>query len=305
MWIFFFVNLAAASPWLRRSWSPKYSVLVLLILLILTIHFFRIAPSGRSLFYQMRRSRIWSTDAEFLLRQPILVVSSFFEFFFVSGQFTFLFFFPRGDKIFNNFLTTFWQLFDNFFDNFLTTFWQLFDYFLTAFWQFFDNFATTFWQLFHNFWTTFLTTFVTTFVTSFAKFLIFFILMVVASCRNKYYGTNFIYAVPTSLLIAPGLRTIQFLFDNFLTTFWQLFGNFLPFLQIFRVFGFEFLVVFFGFCLDNSLFLDNFLSTFCDNFYKTLWQLFGILLTYFYPFFWQLFFDFFFSFCMSNFDLDF
>jgi hypothetical protein len=36
--------------------------------------------------------------------------------------------------------------------------------------------------------------------------------MVVASCRNKYYGTNFISAVPTSLLIAPGLRTIQFLF---------------------------------------------------------------------------------------------
>jgi hypothetical protein len=25
---FFFVNLAAASPWLRRSWSPNYSVLV-------------------------------------------------------------------------------------------------------------------------------------------------------------------------------------------------------------------------------------------------------------------------------------
>jgi hypothetical protein len=35
--------------------------------------------------------------------------------------------------------------------------------------------------------------------------------MVVASCRNKYDGTNFISAVPSSLLIAPGLRTIQFL----------------------------------------------------------------------------------------------
>jgi hypothetical protein len=35
--------------------------------------------------------------------------------------------------------------------------------------------------------------------------------MMVASCRNKYYGTNFISAVPTSLLIAPGLRTIHFL----------------------------------------------------------------------------------------------
>jgi hypothetical protein len=29
MWIFcYFVNLAAASRWLRRSWSPNYSVLV-------------------------------------------------------------------------------------------------------------------------------------------------------------------------------------------------------------------------------------------------------------------------------------
>jgi hypothetical protein len=26
---FNFVNLAAASPWLRRSWSPNYSVLVI------------------------------------------------------------------------------------------------------------------------------------------------------------------------------------------------------------------------------------------------------------------------------------
>jgi hypothetical protein len=37
--------------------------------------------------------------------------------------------------------------------------------------------------------------------------------MVLASCCNKYYGTNFIYAVPTSPLIAPGLRTIQFMFS--------------------------------------------------------------------------------------------
>jgi riboflavin transporter 2 len=36
--------------------------------------------------------------------------------------------------------------------------------------------------------------------------------MVLASCGDKYYRTNFISAVPTSLLIAPGLRTIQFLF---------------------------------------------------------------------------------------------
>jgi hypothetical protein len=40
--------------------------------------------------------------------------------------------------------------------------------------------------------------------------------MVVASSRNKYYGTNFISAMPTSLLIAPGLRTIQFLFLKFI-----------------------------------------------------------------------------------------
>jgi hypothetical protein len=26
--LIFFVNLAPASPWLRRSWSPNYSVLV-------------------------------------------------------------------------------------------------------------------------------------------------------------------------------------------------------------------------------------------------------------------------------------
>jgi hypothetical protein len=37
--------------------------------------------------------------------------------------------------------------------------------------------------------------------------------MVVASCNNKYSGTNFNNAVPTSLLIAPGLWTIQFLFN--------------------------------------------------------------------------------------------
>jgi hypothetical protein len=79
----------------------------------------------------------------------------------------------------------------NFFDNFLTIFWQLFD-------NFFDNFLTTSGQLFDNFFNLF--------------FLTFFTLMVLASCGNKYFRTNFIYAVPSSLLIAPGLRTIQFLF---------------------------------------------------------------------------------------------
>jgi hypothetical protein len=43
MWIFFdfLANLAAASPWLRRSWSPNYSVLVLILW---TIHFFLFFP---------------------------------------------------------------------------------------------------------------------------------------------------------------------------------------------------------------------------------------------------------------------
>jgi hypothetical protein len=48
-------------------------------------------------------------------------------------------------------------------------------------------------------------------------FLTFFILIVLASCGYKYYGTNFIYAVPTSLLIAPSLRTIQLLFKLYIT----------------------------------------------------------------------------------------
>jgi hypothetical protein len=46
-----------------------------------------------------------------------------------------------------------------------------------------------------------------------------FILMVLASCGHKYYRTNFISAVPTALLIAPGLRTIQFLFTFFMRFF--------------------------------------------------------------------------------------
>ncbi len=50
-------------------------------------------------------------------------------------------------------------------------------------------------------------------------FTFFFISVVVASCGNKYYGSNFISAVPTSLLIAPGLRTIQFLFSFFFCLF--------------------------------------------------------------------------------------
>jgi hypothetical protein len=52
------------------------------------------------------------------------------------------------------------------------------------------------------------------FLTIFWTFFDFFFIWLV-SCGNKYYGTNFIYAVPTSLLIAPGLRTIQFLFFFF------------------------------------------------------------------------------------------
>jgi hypothetical protein len=103
-------------------------------------------------------------------------------------------------QLFDNFLTTFWQLFDIFFDNFLTTFWQLFDNILTTCWQLFDNYLTTFWQFFVQFLTIF-----DNFFDNFWQLFWLFFLMVVASCRNKYYGTNFISAVPTSLLIAPGL----------------------------------------------------------------------------------------------------
>jgi hypothetical protein len=117
--------------------------------------------------------------------------------FLFSGRFTFFWFFPGETQ----FWTTFWQLFDNF----LTTFWH----FLTTFWQLFDNFLTTFWQLFDNFFDNFFDIFFDNFCQ---HFWLFFIVMVVASCRNRYDGTNFISTVPTSLLIAPGLRTIQFLF---------------------------------------------------------------------------------------------
>jgi hypothetical protein len=63
---------------------------------------------------------------------------------------------------------------------------------------YFDIFLTSFGQLFDNFLTIVLT---------------FFILRMIASCGNKYYGTNVISAVPTLLLIAPGLQTIQFLIN--------------------------------------------------------------------------------------------
>jgi hypothetical protein len=78
------------------------------------------------------------------------------------------------------------------FDFFLTTFWQIF-------YKLFDNCLSTLCQLFVNF-LTILTTF-------------FFFCVAVACWAYKYYGTNFTSALPTptSLLIAPGLRTIQFL----------------------------------------------------------------------------------------------
>jgi hypothetical protein len=54
------------------------------------------------------------------------------------------------------------------------------------FWQLFANFC----QLFDNFWQ------LTTFLPFFDNFLtLFFIFIVLSSCDNKYYGTNFIYAV--------------------------------------------------------------------------------------------------------------
>jgi hypothetical protein len=76
---------------------------------------------------------------------------------------------------------------------------QIIDKFLRNIFDKFFIFLTTFRQLLTTFWQFVLT---------------FFILMVLASCGNRYYGTNFIYAVPTSLLIAPGLWTIQFLFSS-------------------------------------------------------------------------------------------
>jgi hypothetical protein len=112
---------------------------------------------------------------------------------------------------FYNLLTTFWQLFDNFF----TFFWHFFDNVLTTFANFLPTIGQLFWQFLHfltAFWD-FLRTcwqFFVNFLTVFWQF--FLILMVLASCGNKYYKTNFTYAVPTFLLIARGLRTIQFLF---------------------------------------------------------------------------------------------
>jgi hypothetical protein len=80
----------------------------------------------------------------------------------------------------------------------------------------FDNLLTIFWWTFNNF----TQIFDIFFAQHFDQFLkVFFIIcffpsyqlklyMVVASCCNKYYRTNFNDAVPTSHLIAPGLWTI-------------------------------------------------------------------------------------------------
>jgi hypothetical protein len=148
------------------------------------------------LCYQMRRSRIWSTDAEFLHHpSSVVLFLGRFVFFRVLGLGVcaivwacFLNGFPCHIKwpmihgttfsqlfdnflttfcnflqLFENFLATFWQLFDNFWQ-LLDNFWQLFDNFLktfynflTTFWQLFDKFLTTFWQLFDNFFFYFLT----------------------------------------------------------------------------------------------------------------------------------------------------
>jgi hypothetical protein len=130
---------------------------------------------------------------------------------------TFLSIFWQILTIFDNFLTFFWQIFDKFLTTFLTNFWQIFDNFLKTFWQLFwhlfdkfGNFLTTFWHLIDIFWQL-LDNFLKTFWQLLTIFWLFFILIVLASCGNKYFGTNFIYTLPTSLLIAPGLWTIQFL----------------------------------------------------------------------------------------------
>jgi hypothetical protein len=112
-------------------------------------------------FYQMRRSRIWSTDAEIHHKTvPFFVNSRFFVPFSQIFRVLVLSVCPMvlptrcWAKIVSgrdNVLTTFWQLLENFW----TTFWQFLDNFLTALWQLlwqlFGLFLTTFWQLFGNF----------------------------------------------------------------------------------------------------------------------------------------------------------
>jgi hypothetical protein len=172
-------------------------------------------------YYQMRRSRIWSTDAEFL-RQPIFVNRSLstdlgrFFFFWVFLCLRTIYF--LGDEIFNNFLTTFWQLFCQLFDNFLTTFWQLFDYFLTAFLLllFFSVNRSWSFLLFSS--------------TDLCRFFFFRVFL----CLRTIH---FFYQMRRSLVVSSffefffvsGQFTFLFLFPGetkFLTTFWQLFDNF-------------------------------------------------------------------------------
>jgi hypothetical protein len=76
--------------------------------------------------------------------------------------------------------------------------------------------------------------------------------MVVASCRNKYYGTNFISAVPTSLLIAPGLWTIQFLFNTFFVRSFVCFA-FCVHLHVFYIFC----AFFVRFCVFLFVFVNS------------------------------------------------
>jgi hypothetical protein len=117
----------------------------------------------------------------------LLPVSEFWSFY---TQFSIFHFF---DNFFDNLLTTFWQLFGNF----LTTFWQLFDNFLTTFWKPFDNFLTTFWQLLDNFWKLLYKLY------NFVCFLFVF---------KSYFSWHLIFLYLSILIVATGLRTIQFLF---------------------------------------------------------------------------------------------
>jgi hypothetical protein len=109
----------------------------------------------------------WSREYQLSSYSNYFLILSFNCFYYCTIATTFWQFFENLFIFFWLFLTIFWQLFVNFwqlFDNFLTTFynfWHLFDIYLKTFWHFFDIFLT--------------------------KNVAFFILMVLASCSNKYY----------------------------------------------------------------------------------------------------------------------
>jgi hypothetical protein len=85
----------------------------------------------------------------------------------------------------------FLQLFENFLPTFCRLFWQLFWQLLTTFWQSFDNF----WKLFSLFFWSSVQ------IVQLVLFIYFYI-----------FSWHFIFRYLSSLIVATGLRTIQFLF---------------------------------------------------------------------------------------------